>query len=311
MKKYDNCLIYFDTNAFEDRSLGKYLLLSEIRASRLYYDVCSMIDELGLANCVQLCIPDIVWREVKQHMKNNFNSVTSALKNATQEAKKYLGDILDISYELKGINDYENYQQYIEQIAAEFLNNTKNKAKIIDCPMDEQMFRGVIDSAIVGRPPFGKIKDGKEYTDAGFKDVLIWETIKRSDPNKLILFITNDKDFHDVACENICIYSRSIDVKKILIERMNVTADVWFNCMLLDKESYLLHQILTESGFCQYGSANIDSVLSSKFGDDEQTNKTLTVICNMKIDMTSYKFTIVYDTNANELVSADYDEYMD
>lgn len=311
MKKYDNCLIYFDTNAFEDYSLGKYLPLSEVRASRLYYDVCSLIDELGLADCVQLCIPEIVWREIKHHMSNNFRSVTSALNNTVMEAKKFLGDILDINYELKGINSNENYDRYIEQIATEFLNNTKNKAKIIECPTDEQMFRDVIEGAILGSPPFGRIKEGKEYTDAGFKDVLIWETIKRSEPNKLILFITNDKDFHNATCENISICSRSADVKKVLIESMNISADVWFNCMLKDDNSYLFKQILNESGFWQYESADIESIISNKFGNDEQTNKTLTVICNMKIDNTRYKFTIVYDTNANELVSVDYDEYMD
>lgn len=311
MKKYDNCLIYFDTNAFEDRSLGKYLLLSEVRASHLYYDVCSLIDELGLANCVQLCIPNIVWLEVKQHMKNNFNSVTTALKNATQEMEKYLGYILDISYELKGINDHENYDSYIEQIAAEFVNNTKNKAKIIDCPTDEQTFRCIIDSAIVGRPPFRKIKVGKEYTDAGFKDVLIWETIKSSDPSQLILFITNDRDFYNVDSENICICSQSSEIKKKLIESMSVSENVWFNCMLHDNDSYLLNQILNECGFSQFESADLESVISSNFGDDVQTSKTLTVIFNMIIDKTRYKFTIAYDTNASELASAYCDTILD
>lgn len=77
MKKYDDCLIYFDTNAFEDHTLGKYLPLYEIRASRLYYDICSMIDELGLTNRVELCIPEIVWREVKHHLYNHFKTVTT------------------------------------------------------------------------------------------------------------------------------------------------------------------------------------------------------------------------------------------
>lgn len=311
MKKYDDCLIYFDTNAFEDHTLGKYLPLYEIRASRLYYDICSMIDELGLTNRVELCIPEIVWREVKHHLYNHFKTVTTNLSTAITESKKFLGDLLDVGYELKEIIQHEDYEQYIEQIATEFLDNVKNRARIVDCPKDKEFFCDIIEGVIVGRSPFRSVKQGKTNTDAGFKDVLIWETIKRSDSDKLILFVTNDNDFKDIDCSNIFICPKSADVKKLLIENMNITADIWFNGMLRSNNSYLLQQVLAVSGLSSSQSVSIDSVISSEFGEDEETSKSITCVCNIIIDNLTYRFTIVYDTNANELVSVDYDEYME
>lgn len=140
---------------------------------------------------------------------------------------------------------------------------------------------------------------------------MIWETIKRSDSDKLILFVTNDNDFKDIDCSNIFICPKSADVKKLLIENMNITADIWFNGMLRSNNSYLLQQVLAVSGLSSSQSVSMDSVISSEFGEDEETSKSITCVCNIIIDNLTYRFTIVYDTNANELVSVDYDEYME
>ena len=311
MKKYKKCSIFFDANTFERRHSGKELFLDAIEAGDLFYDIRNVVNELGLTDYVKLCIPEIVWREVKKHLTDKFKSTMDSLNCKIEESKKSLGDLVDIQYELKGINSIEEYPTYVDTIALEFLNNPKNNTVIIPCPVSLETLDFIINKAIEGVPPFKKVKtNGKEYNDAGVKDVLIWETIRQYGEEELLIFVTKDTDFDQVDKENINICTCCSDVEKILIEHMDVSPDKWFSGMLLSNEATLLGQIMLESGFENFKFFKVESVSKCEFGKEDINNKTLTVVCDINIDGTLYQFTIRYDVNANELVEVNYDEYL-
>lgn len=72
-----------------------------------------------------------------------------------------------------------------------------NKINVAPYPQDLLPF---IKRAVNGKNPFQKVTGkGKSFKDAGFKDVVIWETIKNTkyDKNDKMLLFTNDGDFNE------------------------------------------------------------------------------------------------------------------
>lgn len=311
MKKYNNCSIFFDTNAFENYS-EKDSSLYEITASELFYNIRNTVEQLGLEDCVHLCIPEIVWLEIKQHLLDKYRSTMQSLNDKIKEIARSLGDLINIGYELKDIKNLDDYEAYIDKLIDEFIKNPKNGVMAVEYPRDSEMLEHIVDGAIKSIPPFKKAKgSSKEHTDAGLKDALIWETVKAGSNKELTIFVTNDYDFRKVEKEQVYVCSNIAEIKKILIENMNIAAEKWLNAMLLSGDSYLLHQILVDSGFNDFKSARVETVMKSEFGQDEFNSNTLFVNCDIRIDEIRYLFNIEYDTNANELVAVSCDEYLE
>jgi len=312
MSKYKKCSIYFDTNAFERRHTGKELFLYALEASELFYGVRDAVLQLGLKEYVQLSIPEIVWREVKQHLIDKFNSTVDSFNGKITEVKKSCGELLDIHYELKGIDKVNDYPKYVERIALEFLDNPKNFVQIVSLPRNEDMFNSIIDNAVQGIPPFNKAKSsGKEYNDAGLKDVLIWETVKQCDVDELVIFVTNDTDFNKIKTDNIHICSNLAEVKSLLLEEMPIAQDILIINRLHSNDKYLLDQIMAEGEFDSSSSAQVQEILENTIETDEMDRKTLHIVCKMKINDAKVQMVLQYDLNANELIDVNNLQYLD
>lgn len=74
MGKYDKAYIYFDTNTLECRHSGKSLYLSQFTVNPIYYEIEDLIRTMGLTDKVEICIPDIVWFELQEHLVNHFKA---------------------------------------------------------------------------------------------------------------------------------------------------------------------------------------------------------------------------------------------
>lgn len=312
MSKYKRCSIYFDTNAFERRHTGKELFLYTIEASELFYSIRDAVLQLGLEEYVRLCIPEIVWREVKQHLIDRFNATIDSFNGKITEVKKSCGELLDVHYGFNGIDNINDYPEYVEEIALEFLNNPKNFVQIILLPRNEDMFNLIIDNAVQGIPPFNKAKSsGKEYNDAGLKDVLIWETIKQIESNDLTIFVTNDTDFNKIKTDNIHICSNLAEVKSLLLEEMPIAQDILIINRLLANDKYLLDQIIAEGEFNSSSPALVEEILENTIETDEMERKTLRIVCMMKIDDAKVQIMLQYDLNANDLIGVNNVQYLD
>ena len=73
MGVYENAYIYFDTNILECRHSGKSLYLSQFTVNPLYYEIEDLIRNMGLSGKVEICIPDVVWLELQEHLVSHLN----------------------------------------------------------------------------------------------------------------------------------------------------------------------------------------------------------------------------------------------
>ena len=306
MKKYKKCSIFFDTNAFEYRQ-NDVIILSEIRASSLFYEVLRTIELFGLSEKVSIFLPEIVWEEVKLHMVNKYKSAVDSLNSKIKEAQQVLGELVDVSCEFGEIKGVSEYKRYVEEIAQEFLNNPKNKASIIKYPNDANTIDTIVAKALNGMPPFTRVTSNrKEYSDAGFKDALIWETVSLSKDEELVIFITKDFDFNKVDSNGVNICATLIEVKNVLINNLDISTEGLFFKSLLDDNSDLVSLIMAENGFENFKSVKVDSIVEYWLDKDVEGEETsvLNVMCDIIVDNIAHKFTIRYDLNANELVDS-------
>lgn len=265
---------------------------------------------MELGDTVEICIPEIVWFELQVHLINYFKREKDSMKNKIESFQKSFGDLVEITYEFKEINNEELYSKYVLDIAKNFLDNPRVNAKIIPCPKDEKTMQAIIMQAINSVKPFRTVKaNGKEYTDAGLKDALIFNTIIQYIGNDFGVFITNDNDFgsilHDNGIENLKICRTINDAIELLSEVFNIVSeDRILN--ILKSNDYLKERILSECDFDENMQLEIIDLLShEKIDDNVEANFTATV------GGKKYSFNILYNIKAKELLEVFYDDSED
>ena len=303
MGKYNKAYIYFDTNTFECRHSGKSLYLSQFTVNPLYYEIEDLIRNMGLGDRVEICIPDIVWFELEEHLVNHFKSEKKSMEAKIDAFRKSFGNLAEVYYEFKDCNSESEYSDYAKDIAQDFLSNPRVNAKIISCPKDEKTIQKIIKQAVHSEQPFKTAKVGrKEYTDAGFKDALIFNTIVTHTKNHLGIFISNDSDFSEIfnskRINNFKICSNAKDVRFTLLQEFNVaSADIME--LLLKSDNYLIQRILSECEL-DINSCMMDlKIISCKTVEDSVSVNFIALINGEK-----QSFNITYNVNANELLEA-------
>ena len=136
-------------------------------------------------------MPQIVLDEMLKHYKEEHNSCINDAKIRIKKINKEIQSVITAPIEIEPNYTIEEYDTYIDNSQKQYLE--KNNISIAPHP---QNLLPVIDRSIKGKNPFNK--SGK-YKDAGFKDVVIWETIVNSKYNQedQILLFTNDNDFKE------------------------------------------------------------------------------------------------------------------
>lgn len=308
MSVFERAYIYFDTNSLECRHSGKSLYLSQFTVNPLYYEVEDLIRNMGLTQRVEICIPDIVWLELREHLLKHFKSEKSSMEAKIGAFRKSFGNLAEVVCEFKDCRTEEEYSEYANSIAQDFLDSPRVSAKIIACPTDEPSVQQIIQQAIHSVRPFRTAKaGGKEYTDAGFKDALIFNTIRANTGDQLGLFITNDTDFSDLFDEmhinNLRICSNARDVQAILSQEFEIISS---NMMeeILKTESYLLQRILSECGY-----EEDSAVYGLKITTCEMTEDNVDSSFTMKVNGQKMTFHITYNINAKELLEASCEPY--
>ena len=300
---YDKAYIYFDTNTLECRHSGKSLYLSQFTVSPLYYEIEDLIRNMGLTDKVEICIPDIVWFELQEHLVNHFRAEKKSMEAKIDAFRKSFGNLAEVYYEFKDCHTEAEYLDYASDIAQDFLSNPRVNAKIISCPKDEQTIQQIIQQAIHSAPPFRTAKaGGKEYTDAGFKDALIFSTIVTHTKNHLGIFISNDSDFSELFSSrqenNLKICSSAKDVQFTLLQEFNVaSADIIG--LLLKSDNYLMQRILSECELDSNAYVNDLKIISCETVEDSMCVNFIALINGEK-----QSFDITYNMNANELLEA-------
>ncbi len=299
---YDNIYIYFDTNAIETR-VGKKLFVSQIRLSRLYYEIEKLIKDLQLEKQVHICIPEVAWLEMLEHMKMCYKSEKQSMMEKISEIKKLFGDLVDIDIQFALAEEESSYNSFIKKLESEMLEDSKFLAEIIPFPKDKRTMQVLFEKATQSISPFTKARKGKkEYSDAGFKDALIFETMVHHTKNGMGILATEDIDYEGVfKCAQIdnfrCIETVE-ELKTILLENYNIMDTRYLESQIQENE-YLFERILEESGIgvqCNYIYEGMEEIRETDMGQE--------FILKLRVNGIIQSFEVVYDIGANELVSA-------
>ncbi len=217
--------------------------------------------------------------------------------------RKSFGNLAEVSYEFRDCGTVEEYSDYAASIAQAFLNNPRVNAKVISCPKDEITMQKIIVQAVRSIRPFRTAKaNGKEYTDAGFKDALIFNTILNHTEDQLGILISNDGDFSELFNEashgNLRICSTVKEVQMILSREFNI---VTINMIegILGSDSYLMQRILSECQLDENAQVSKLQIMSCKTVED-----SVYVQFTALTDGIKQLFDITYNINANELLEA-------
>lgn len=302
MAVYKKGYIYFDTNTLECRHSGKSLFLSQFTVNTFYYEVEDLIRTMGLVDKVEICIPEIVWFELQEHLVKHFKSEKSSMETKINAFRKSFGDLAEITCEFRSCYTESDYLDYVKDIAKSFLENPRVTAKIVHCPIDESTILQIIRQAICSVRPFKTAKSGgKEYTDAGFKDALIFNTIISNTEDQLGILISNDNDFSELFSEvksnNLKMCRTINDVKEALSQAFNVVY-IDMKEELFSANNYLMKRILSECGFDEDMPFDTLNIICQ-----ENTEDGVKTIFTTRIDDAKYRFEIVYDVSSKELIT--------
>lgn len=299
---FEKIVIFFDTNILETR-FSKDLFLSRFILSKTYYEIQNMIKDYYLTDKVLLYIPEVVWLEMLEHFKQDFKSQKQSLETKIREYKKVFGDLISIEYEFS-IGNQENYNEYITANANDILKDKKIIAKIIPYPKDSKTMEVLLEKATNSISPFSSAKGikskGKVYSDAGFKDALIFETMVQTVKDELCIFVTKDSDFNnafrDIGKNNFKCVSTAKEVLEIIIENYGIITKERLE-VLVKNDDYIKERILDEAGFDSNLECDYVNLEDFKEIDDGQE-----FVLNLRIEGIIYKFDIKYNLLANELI---------
>lgn len=310
-KEYKKVSVFLDTNILQSFfKFGKkdYVFLANLGIPKIYYDLVSFITENRLENHIEICISEVVFKEIRQHMINNFNSFCDTLTADVASYSKIAGDLLEYNYRIK--LDKENYPEYVDGLITDFIDNPKNMCKYIPVSSKENLLDTLLDKSIRGVKPFAvQTIDGKSYKDAGFKDSIIAETIYShcSADDRKGLFITNDSDFGQTF-ENVLNDANKF-VKCSSIEQAIEFLKKYYETSVEERlkreftENAYWHEYLLNSVEQEYDASvtnvTVDSV--SQYEDNEY-NINITMIVNE----TTYWFTVNFDAVANDIIDFQY-----
>lgn len=310
MTTYDEVFVFVDTNKLEAR-VDKRVFLWEITPQKEYCDLVRLINELGLEDKVHVCIPEVVWLEVAEHMRRDYSKYKQSIIDRVTTERKMFGSLIDINVSFTLENEKTEYNDYIIQVQEEFLNNPKTKADIISYPKEQDVMERLLDKATHATSPFSSAQSisgkKKEYTDAGFKDALIFETFLHEVKNdELGILFTSDTDFNsaldDIEKENLqCITSFS-ELKRIILTNYGIQ-DKDIIIQTIKENTYLFEQICSELNI-----TTPVNIVFERIEKVETVEEGISFKLALRLDGEIVVFDIIYDINANELYSANFSE---
>lgn len=151
--------VFIDTNILHNRNeqLDKALFVEKLK------EIIGEIEINDIYTEIKILLPRMVLNELYQQQLEMFDDLNKRLENVSMPNMQY-----DRAF---------NYGEYLETIFKKAIMELKQgivAVEVVDFPASDRL-NSIISRAIKKEPPF----EGKEkHSDKGFKDVLIWESIK-------------------------------------------------------------------------------------------------------------------------------------
>ena len=168
--------VFVDTNILHSKNeqLDKALFVVKLK------EIIEEIEINDIYTEIKILLPRMVFNELYQQQLEMFDDLNKKLANVSMPNMQY-----DRAF---------NYGEYLETTFKNAIMELQQGivvVEVVDFPNPDK-FNNIISRAIKKEPPF----EGKEkHSDKGFKDVLIWESIKEYKEkhiNDIIVFYCND-----------------------------------------------------------------------------------------------------------------------
>ena len=311
-KEYKKVSVFIDTNilqSFIKYSKKDYVFLANLGIPKNYYNLVSFIEENRLQDYVEICISEVVFKELRQHMIDNFNSFHEVVSAEMESCAKVAGDLLELSYKIK--LKKEDYPEYVDKLIQEFIDNPQNMCTYIPISSKEELIDTLLDKSLRKVRPFvSQTIAGKGYKDAGFKDSIIAETMYThcASQDKKCLFISNDDDFGErfepVLNEtNKYVRATTIDQAVLFLKDYYDTSVESRLIREFTENTYWHEYLLRDIGQDYDASVTDVRIGNVKKYEDNEYNIDLTIVVNES----EYWFTINFDAVANDIIEYKYE----
>lgn len=310
-KEYRRVSVFIDTNQLQSFISGEQkinVFLSALGIPRFYYDLVNFIESNRLEHFVEICISEVVIRELRQHMLNAFNQYCDTLDTTIAKYRKAGGDIVEINYTMK--YSKQDYPTFVDGLINDFVENPKNKCRVIPLPHSKTILETLFDKSLRGVKPFtNQAISGKTFKDGGFKDAVIAESIYSycSEAGTIGLLISDDGDFGQKF--NSTLNNDSEYVKCSSIEQAVLFLQKYYETSPEDRltreftENAYWHEVLLNDVGQEYDAAvthvEVEHIAKT---DDNQYEIDILITVNEAI----YSFTIVFDVIANDIIETRY-----
>jgi len=307
--------IFFDTNILETR-FGKdqkdkspFLIYDEFKLPVEYSKILDFATQNKIMDDVQLCIPEVVWREMIQHMREGYSSKKQSVTDVMGNYKKAFGELAEINCSFK-IENPDDYEEYLKTISKKFWEQNAKDCIKIPHPKSKAVVEKLINKAFCREKPFVETKGsgGKIYSDAGLKDALIIETMlfycDRKDA--IGILFSNDTDFKyifdDDYKEKFKVFT-SVDQVIDYLEVQNNLNKEKLVCLAFENNFYLKESVVDASGN-PYDISVTDFNVKDVNKSDEDGVYIVKIYA--VINEAKYNFEVEYDLEANEILDSSY-----
>lgn len=308
-KEYKRVSVFIDTNILQS-FIGskKYVFLSSLGIPKQYHELVTFIKENRLQDYVEICISEVVFKEMRQHMIDKFNSFCANIDNDMKLYSKIAGDILEQNYIIKIAK--EDYPQFVDKLINDFTENPQNMCTLIHIPSKADLMDKLLDNALRSIKPFvTQSIEGKSYKDAGFKDSIIAESIYNHclPSGRKCLLISDDGDFGDkftpvLNDTNQFVKASSIEQAILFLRGYYDTSIENRLAREFAQNRYWQEYLVKDIGQEYDASVTDVSVESVKQITDSQYKIVISIVMNETV----YKFAVDFDAEANDIVDYQY-----
>ncbi|PER97015.1 hypothetical protein CN500_11265 [Bacillus cereus] len=220
--------IFLDTNIVKNHNTN----LTKFEFNKTYHVLKRYIVENQVGN-VKVIIPQIVIEElITQYItkyKENVNKIHQEIIKIQE-----ISDTIDWKIEINKnfTKDFKEYIGFINSEVDRFLEEEKGFLEIVSFPNNEKLGKIIKRSIRKSKPFFGGKHKSKEFSDAGFKDVIFLESIIEyfEQNNGEYLIVTKDECFKEINLDveingvngSLVDKDTGRDIVNILVEKFGI-----------------------------------------------------------------------------------------
>jgi hypothetical protein len=238
------------------------------------------------------------------HLHNCFKSEKQSFGDLFAKHKRTFGTLLVSDYILPN-----EYTLSLKQLKANLLNEDENTI-FVPMPASDLMLRNLVEMALSSTPPFSNAKKGKkDFTDAGFKDAILLETMLGYAINEgdIKILFTDDRDYDSVAifqnqANNHSIIHTFNDLIKFVKEKVHIQNEDIIEAKFMNDE-YLISQLMQQIELSVSNpviSINGVREASGECMDDTVLDEN---VYEISMQVEEYNVIALYDFNANEIIN--------